>query len=326
MNRRIRSMVDGNFSQLRMTAENLALRDELLSNAQARYEDALAQGKTEEEALGEVAASLEDMQELLEQLSGAQEETAQQAGEPQEEEQAAPQKDLGDALGRAFSALGDFSQAIVPEAKKLYGQMDEATGGVLGKLSRAAKKGMRDAQKAAGEAIDRLSKEGGELVFDFGTSREAEKEPEEFVSDFGDVTQPEETEPAKADAELVMDMESLHPQRASEQELLDKQAAALEEEAKALCAQAAIKEVTGDEQGAQELRMRAQALRAEASLLVHSGDAAAVEDAAGSQAEEKLPGYVTADGEIDEDVFARTVDELARDAQDVIRRAANEEA
>ena len=72
MNREIRSMIDGNFSRMMMTAENLALRDELLSNAQARYEDAMAQGKTEEEALREVAASLEDMHELLEQMNSAQ--------------------------------------------------------------------------------------------------------------------------------------------------------------------------------------------------------------------------------------------------------------
>ena len=57
MNKRIRSMIDEIFSDMKMTAENLALRDELLSNAQARYEDVMAQGKSEEEAFGEVAAS-----------------------------------------------------------------------------------------------------------------------------------------------------------------------------------------------------------------------------------------------------------------------------
>ena len=49
MNKRIRSMVDEIFSEMKMTAENLALRDELMANAQARYEDSVAQGKSEEE-------------------------------------------------------------------------------------------------------------------------------------------------------------------------------------------------------------------------------------------------------------------------------------
>ena len=53
MNKRIRSMVDEIFSEMKMTAENLALRDELMANAQARYEDSVAQGKSEEEAFVE---------------------------------------------------------------------------------------------------------------------------------------------------------------------------------------------------------------------------------------------------------------------------------
>lgn len=182
MDKRIRSMIDEIFSDMKMTAENLALRDELMANAQARCEDSLAQGKTEEEAFAEVAASLEDVYGLLEEMkrmdaqpkeeqpeedvpelkTGAEEaqEDAQETAKG--EEKTAPQTDLGDALNKAFIALGDFGQAIVPEAKKLYGQMDSATGGMLGKLGRAAKKGMRDMQKAAGEAIDRFAGEDGE--------------------------------------------------------------------------------------------------------------------------------------------------------------------
>ena len=36
MNRHIRMMIDEIFCEMKMTAENLALRDELLSNAQDR--------------------------------------------------------------------------------------------------------------------------------------------------------------------------------------------------------------------------------------------------------------------------------------------------
>ena len=46
MNKRIRSMIDDIFSEMKMSAENLALRDELMANAQARSEDSVAAGKS----------------------------------------------------------------------------------------------------------------------------------------------------------------------------------------------------------------------------------------------------------------------------------------
>lgn len=224
MNKRIRSMVDEIFSEMKMTAENLALRDELMANAQARYEDSLSQGKSEEEAFVEVAASLEDVCGLLEEMKRMDErqnEPAQEeeipelktGTEPEEEteeaekteetaqEPDAPQTDLGDALNKAFTALGDFGQAIMPGAKKLYGQMDDATGGVLGKLGRAARKGMRDAQKAAGEAIDRFAGEDGELVFDFGVNKDAGPQEKEQPAE---PVQPDH-EPEESDLEDAME-------------------------------------------------------------------------------------------------------------------------
>ena len=74
MSKRIRSMIDEIFSEMKMTVENLALRDELMANAQARYEDAVAQGKSEEEAFAEVAASLGDVQALLREMNAQPEE------------------------------------------------------------------------------------------------------------------------------------------------------------------------------------------------------------------------------------------------------------
>lgn len=342
MNKRIRSMIDEIFAEMKMTAENLALRDELLSNAQARYEDAMAQGRSEEEAFCEIAASLEDVYDLLEQMNGAPESCKEAEPAAHAQEAAghdAQQTDLSGALNKAFTALGDFSQALKPEAKKLYGQMDEATGGVLGKLGRAAKKGMRDAQKVAGEAIDRLSKESGELVFDFGANREAKKESaqepkpeqEEFVSDFGTVTETKEEKSAQPEGELVLDMDAIRAQEETPAEdAQQERLSAMEREAEELEAQAAIKEITGDEAGAQELRLRAQALRMEAALMAQHGEAApeaeAVsreEEAAQPEAEQpEAPDYVQADGEINEDAFAKVVDDLARDAQEAIDEAA----
>lgn len=342
MNKRIRSMIDQIFAEMKMTAENLALRDELLSNAQARYEDAMAHGRSEEEAFCEIAASLEDVYDLLDQMNGAtkrRKETKAAAREQETTGHSAQQTDLSGALNKAFTALGDFSQALKPEAKKLYGQMDEVTGGVLGKLGRAAKKGMRDAQKAAGEAIDRLSKENGELVFDFGANREARKESaqepkpeqkeEEFISDFGTVTAAKEEESAQPEGELVLDMDALCVQEeAPAENVQQSRLSAMESEAQDLEAQAALKEITGDEDGAQELRLRAQALRMEAALIAQGGETEEKQEHEAVPVQEELnapeqPDYVQADGEINEDAFAKAVDDLTRDAQDAIDEAAH---
>lgn len=281
MNKRIRSMVDEIFSQMKMTAENLALRDELMANAQARYEDSVAQGKSEEEAFVEVAASLEDVYGLLEEMKRMDEapkaepaeeavpelklgDEAEEEAEAQQEPQSAPQTDLGDALNKAFTALGDFGQAIMPEAKKLYGQMDDATGGVLGKLGRAAKKGMRDAQKAAEEAIDRYAGEDGELVFDFGANKEAAPQETE--------QEPQETAAPENDLEEAMEDARREAERAA-------------------------READGEADGEDAQEPEAES------------DEAPVQEPFG-------------DGVPDEEAFSRAVDEMTREAEEVIHQAA----
>ena len=287
MNKRIRSMIDEIFSEMKMTAENLALRDELMANAQARYEDSVAQGRSEEEAFMEVAASLEDVYGLLEEMkrmdaqpkaaqeqetvpelkTGTEEEAeeaaGEEAGEEAAQEQNAPQTDLGDALNKAFTALGDFGQAIMPEARKLYGQMDDATGGVLGKLSRAARKGMRDAQKAAGEAIDRFAGEDGELVFDFGANKEAE--PEKAAK-----------EPDAPETDLEDAMEDARRE-----------------------AERAAREAAGETAGE---------------------EAPETDGEAAPETDEEAAADT--DGEPDEEAFAKAVDEMTREAEEVIHQAA----
>ena len=223
MSKRIRSMIDEIFSDMKMSAENLALRDELMANAIARYEDTMAQGRSEEEAFEEVASSLEDVQGLLEEMKRMDEQassacdeeesipelkTGTEEGnrtEPDKEKEDATQRELSDALNKAFSAIGDFSQAIMPEAKKFAKEMDGMTGGMLGKIGRAAKKGVRGAQKAAGEALDKLSGDRGELVFDFGPKREetAEESAEEA---FEEVSEEASKEVAEEMAEETEEM------------------------------------------------------------------------------------------------------------------------
>ena len=309
MNKRIRSLIDEIFSEMKMTAENLALRDELMANAQARYEDAVSGGKTEEEAFAEVAASLGDVRALLREMNDEPRERkivtsanatlhvdedgdtlhvdGEEEEEPEDNEDEAGSDgpsvsaevdlsdlDIGGALNKAFSALGDFGRQIMPQAKKLAKQVDDATGGALDELSRAAQKGMRDAQKAAGETIDRLKK--GELTVDFSTSTD----------------------------------EGSH---SSEE---------LREEAKDLRAQAEIKQAVGDQEGARELRARAYELETRADALeqaqaMREASDAAAQDADGAPQE----SYVGEDGELDEGAFTKAVDDMMRDAQEVIRES-----
>lgn len=243
MNKRIRSMIDAIFAEMKMTAENLALRDELMANAQARYEDMISQGRTEEEAFAQVAASLEDVGDLLREMNGepaaqepakeeaprsedgvnedaGEEETEAKAEEVKEEaksEPAAPQSDLGDALNKAFTMLGDWGQSIMPQAKKLVRQMDDATGGVISEIGRAVEKGVKDAQKAAGEMLDKVQQE----------------------------------KPDAKDAEWV-------PGKTPED---------MREEAKDLRAQAGLKRAIGDNAGADTLEAQADALENEADMM-----------------------------------------------------------
>ena len=192
MNKQIRRMIDEIFADMKMTADNLALRDELMANAQARFEDSVRAGKTEEEAFAEVAASLGDVQSLLREMNAekpedsaeetAQTETQTQSDETAEGEEAGADKpdfevktektpDIGEALGKAFGALGDVGKQIVPQAQKLVRQVDDLTGGVIGGIGKAVGKGLSDAQKAAGKAIDKLSGDKGEIVIDFGEEK-----------------------------------------------------------------------------------------------------------------------------------------------------------
>ena len=301
MYKKIHMLIDELFAEMKMTAENLALRDELMANAQARYDDALMQGKSEEAAFAEVAESLGDVHALLEEMREAADRQQEDAtpeqeakAEPQAQDEEAPAKDdnqgeeadeayrtdLGDALNKAFTALGDFGQAILPEAKKFVREVDGASGGVLSRIGKATQKGLKDAQKAAEEAIDKFAGDKGEIVFDFGPKIEKKEEQED--------------------------------------------AGARREQAKDLRAQANIKAVTGDPEGAQALRTQADALDMQADQLELAAAAEAARRAAAeaetgtaeeAQSAAAAEPLTKEDGEVDEDALSRAVEEMAREAE-----------
>ena len=282
MDKKIRRLIDDIFSDMKMTADNLALRDELMANAQARYEDSVRQGKTEEEAFAEVAASLGDVQSLLKDMNaqGGEEEKenpteeipkekkTEETEEPEEEarvnaeqrEKTQDAPDLGEALGKAFGVLGDMGKQIVPQAQKLVKQVDGMTGGVIGGLGKVVGKGLSDAQKAAGKAIDKLSGDKGEIVIDFGGKKEEPKAP-----------------------------------------------AALRERAKDIRAEAEIKQAAGDQEGARQLRAKAYAMETEADEMEKK-----LADIAAQEAEKK-PEAPEKESEFDK--LKREMDEMNKELE-----------
>ena len=319
LNMRIRSLIDEIFSDMKMTAENLALRDELMANAHARYEDAVKGGKSEEEAFAEVASSLGDVRALLRDMQPEEDGAAIQADEVTVHasgetvhiegtnvcvggENAAPQApeadgasepkadvhidlsdfDLGDTLNKAFSALGDLGRQIMPQAKKLARQVDEATDGALGGLGKAVNRGMRDAQKAASETIDRLSGDKGELVFDFGGAKG------------GDVPEQDPQE--------------------------------LRRQAQDMLAEAGIKQAVGDHETAQALREQAEALMTRADAVEQAQAIATAQRAAAEEAEDALERVQAAAEEAEEALSEaqealEEAEEALEEAQEAVEEA-----
>ena len=377
MNKRIRSMIDEIFAEMKMTAENLALRDELMANAQARYEDSVAQGKSQEEAFMEVASSLGDVHALLEQMN---EETPENAGKEEPEAQAEPaaeaaketepkeqeapkaepqggEVNLGDAINKAFAALGSWGQSLIPQAKKIAQKVDDASGGMLEDLGKAAQKTVGEAQKAAGEVIDRLSGDKGELVFGLGGKNKKQPEgrtPEQLRGDAATLRADAEIKQAVGDEETAREM----PAQAY---ALETQADALEQAMAMEAAQQEAKEETEETEEspfspeaqepaaeaeevsyenhrenlkakAAQLRARMQELRAQANEKMTAGETdeadellaqacGAESEALAAEQELEQGPFCGADGEIDEDALSRAVDEMAKEAESMVKDA-----
>ena len=210
--------------------------------------------------------------------------------------------------------------------------MDDATGGKIKDMGRAVNKSVKDAQKAAGEAIDKMSDMSGELVFDFGKGKQTVCE----------------------DAEDLFDKVSDLRDEAGD---LRDEAEDLRDEAMDLRAEAGIKVVTGDQAGANELRARADELDARADALCVQANAldtqadvleqAQVMEAAAKAAqqeaeqeaeqaagegepeapaepivlEEKHAPLMDEDGDVNEDAFAKVVDQIQRETKQVLEDA-----
>ncbi|MBQ9321209.1 MAG: DUF4097 family beta strand repeat protein [Eubacterium sp.] len=187
MDKKIRNLIDEIFADMKMSAENLALRDELMANAQARYEDRLANGMTEDEAFAEVAASLDDVRATLAEMN-----------KPEEK---ASEEELGNSFGKAFDAIGEFGKQLVPQMTKMVRQADEATGGVMSGIGKAVIKGTVDMGKAAGEAFDRLQKNMAEQA-----KRPVNLTPDEMLRRAKEIRTQAEIKEAEGEQEAARDL------------------------------------------------------------------------------------------------------------------------
>lgn len=309
MNQNIRNLIDEIFAEMKMSAENLALRDELMANAQAHYEDEIARGRTEEEALREVADSLGDVHALLRQMNeGAekaeapspkkekpapfwsameQETPAQEAKQP---EQPRGADSIEGTIGKAMDALGDFGRQIMPQTRRFVRRADEATGGMLSDFGKTIGKGVRDMTKAAGETFDW-------------------------------VTRPKEEQPQTKQSAAV-------PEETPE---------ALRKRAGDIRAQAELKQAVGDQEGARDMRREAYEMETRADELEQEEALRAAQAAAQAEGshEEAAPGrtetdeadhpahaeWLGDDGAVDGETFKKTADALADEAEEAIREA-----
>ena len=65
MNETVKRIVEILFQDTEVTEEVQAMRDELMDNGQQRYEDLVAQGRSEDEAIALVVESLKGMEEVI---------------------------------------------------------------------------------------------------------------------------------------------------------------------------------------------------------------------------------------------------------------------
>ena len=328
MNKQIRSLIDEIFSEMKMTAENLALRDELMANAQAHFEDEIAKGRTEEEALRTVAESLEDVRGLLLRMNEAPKaEPPKQKEKPapfwsamepekpktepeaakladREEEKAAEQAGAGaaDAIGKAFDAIGDFGRQILPQTRKIIRRADEATGGMLGDFGRAVEKGVRDVSKAAGDTIGRMASGKTEA------REEPVMSPEELRKKAGDI---------RAEAELKQvcgDQEGAREMR--------RRAYLMETKADAIEQEAALAAARREADGAANAEQPDAPAEAEPLVGAEPETEEAPEDAGpAGPGYEGNPDWLRADGEIDKEKFAAAVDDLKEQADAAAKNA-----
>ncbi|MFR5795032.1 MAG: hypothetical protein ACLUI3_05355 [Christensenellales bacterium] len=156
MNKQIRRMIDEIFADMKMTADNLALRDEMMANAQARFEDSVRAGKTEEGGFrrgGRVAGRRAEPAARHERRKAGRRQRRKRRKDRGKEtakaERRAPDFEVrtekrrisATCWARPSARWATWAKQIVPQAQKLVRQVDELTGGMIGGIGRRSARG-----------------------------------------------------------------------------------------------------------------------------------------------------------------------------------------
>ena len=339
MNSKIRSLIDDIFSEMKMSAENLALRDELMANALAHYEDEIAKGHSEEEALSEVADSLGDVRSLLAEMNAEKEEkpaepenskekprpfwSAMEEPEkttPEEEpaaEKAKP-RPFWSAMEETESPREEPDAGNTEETKGWNDSIEDTIGKAFGALGEMGKQVMPQMERL----VRKADKATGGMMRDFG--RAVGKGVRDVTKAAGDtfdrMTRTQNEEGVKPEQEAL-----------SPEEMRSKAAG--------IRAEAELKQAAGDQEGARDMRraayeleMAAEAAEQAEAMMKAAEEAAAqtgadettAEAAAESVApedaeDEENTEWLGPDGEIDHEAFSKAVDELGEKAETVAR-------
>lgn len=151
MNPTIVKIIDLMFRGIPETEETAAIREELLTNSQARYDDLLAAGESPNTALGQVLDSLRGMEEVLDEYRNNQQTNAQptQPSEPFAE------------LRRKAAAMGSqweqTAEQMESKLETVADQLEEKWDTFAGKAENAAKTAWDSAMKGFRNAMDSVS-------------------------------------------------------------------------------------------------------------------------------------------------------------------------
>ncbi len=337
MNSKIRSLIDEIFSEMKMSAENLALRDELMANALAHYEDEIAKGRSEEEALSEVADSLGDVHSLLAEMNAgkkeppkeqndkekprpfwsAMEEPAEAKPEEKPADEKAKPRPFWSAMEETESPQEEPFAGNTEEAKGWNGSIEDTIGKAFGALGEMGKQVMPQMERL----VRKADKATGGMMRDLG--RAVGKGMRDMTKAAGDtfdrMTRPQNGE------------EPVTGQEAATPEEMRKKAAGIRAEAE-------LKQAAGDQEGARDMRRAAYELEMaaeaaeQADAMMKAASEAAAETGADEPAGEKehdegtpvedtedAAEWLGPDGEIDHEAFAKAVDDLAEKAETVAR-------
>lgn len=133
MEMKIKEVINDLFEKAPETQETKELKEEMISNAEEKYQDLIQRGFTEEQAYTMVMASIGDVQELLAELGAQAANDADAGDETLDEEKIQEEKDAGDEYWEKQSEYWKWQgEYLEKQAKNLGAQAKNALDSIIG--------------------------------------------------------------------------------------------------------------------------------------------------------------------------------------------------